>query len=86
MYADDTTLYCNLSNNTNENDLNSELKKISEWLGSNKLSLYAQKTKLIVFHSMQRKVKYPVLTINNTIVERVKQFHFLDIILHYALK
>ena len=30
MYADDTTLYCNLSNNTNENDLNSELHKISE--------------------------------------------------------
>ena len=25
MYADNTTLYCNLSNNTNENDLNSEL-------------------------------------------------------------
>ena len=39
MYADDTTLYCNLSNNTNENDLNSELHKISEWLASNKLSL-----------------------------------------------
>ena len=24
MYPDDTTLYCNLSNNTNENDLNSD--------------------------------------------------------------
>ena len=35
MYADHTTLYCNLSNNTNENDLNSELHKISEWLASN---------------------------------------------------
>ena len=40
---------------TNENDLNSELHKISEWLASNKLSLNAQKTKFIVFHSMQRK-------------------------------
>ena len=30
MYADDTTLYCNLSSNTNENYLNSELHKISE--------------------------------------------------------
>ena len=36
MYADDTTFYCNLSNNTNENDLNSERHKISEWLASNK--------------------------------------------------
>ena len=86
MYADDTTLYCNLSNNTNENDLNSELHKISEWLASNKLSLNAQKTKFMVFHSMQRKVKYPVLTINNTIIERVKQLNFLGIILHYTLK
>ena len=70
MYADDTRLYCNLSNNTNENDLNSELYKISEWLASNKLSLNVQKTKFMVFHYMQRnfkKVKYPVLTINNTI-------------------
>ena len=68
MYADDTTLYCNLSNNTNENDLNSELHKISEWLASNKVSLNAQKTKFMVFHSMLREVKYPVLTINNTII------------------
>ena len=63
MYVDDTTLYCNLSNNTNENYLSSELHKISEWLTSNKLSLNAQKTKFMVFHSMQRKVKYPVLTL-----------------------
>ena len=86
MYADDTTLYCNLSNNTNENDLNSELHKISEWLASNELSLNAQRTKFMVFHSMQRKVKYSVLIINNTIIERVKQFNFLGIILHYTLK
>ena len=83
MYAYDTTLYCN---NTNENDLNSELHKISEWLASNKLSLNAERTKFMFFHSIQRKVKYPVLTINNTIIERVKQFNFLGIILHYTLK
>ena len=29
-YADDTTLYCNLSNNANENYFNSELNKISD--------------------------------------------------------
>ena len=40
----------------------------------------------MVFHSMQRKVKYHLLTINNTIIERVKQFNFLGIILHYTLK
>ena len=62
IYADDTTLYSKLSNNTNEDYLNSELHKISEWLASTKLSLNSQKTKVMIFHSMQRKVKYPVLT------------------------
>ena len=71
-YADDTTLYCDLSNNTNENHLNSELNKISEWLASNKLSLNARKTKCMVFHTVQRKVEYPILTINNTVIEREK--------------
>ena len=46
MCADDTTLY--LSNNTDENDLNSEIHKISEWLTPNKLSLNAQKTNFMV--------------------------------------
>ena len=72
MYADDTTLHCNLYNDTNENYLISKLHKISKWLASNKLFLNAQKTKFIIFHSTQRKVKYPVLTINNTIKKRVK--------------
>ena len=86
MYADGTTLYCNLSNNANENYLNSELNKISEWLASNKLSLNTRKTKFMVFHTVQRKIQYPILTINNTVIERVKQFNFLGIILHYTLK
>ena len=44
MYADDTTLCSKLSNNTNEKDRNSELHKISKWLLTNKLFLFAQKT------------------------------------------
>ena len=48
--------------------------------------IFLKRCKFMVFHSMQRKVKYPVLTINNTIIERVKQFNFLGIILHYTLK
>ena len=86
MYADDTTLYCNLSNNTNENDRNSELYKISEWLTSNKLSLNAQKIKFIVFHLMQKKVKYPVLTFNNTLIERVTQFNILGLIYYIIIQ
>ena len=43
MYADDTTLYCNLSDNLNEAVINNELNKITDWLSSNKLSLNVKK-------------------------------------------
>ena len=86
LYADDTTLYCNLSNNTNKNDFNSKLHKISEWLASNKLSLNAQKSNFWWFHSIQMKVKYSVLMLKNTLIERVTQFKFVCITLHYILK
>ena len=33
MYADDTTLYCNIDLNINEDVINVELAKLSEWLG-----------------------------------------------------
>lgn len=85
MYADDTTLYCNLNDVNNDIAVNVELGKISEWLASNKLLLNANKTKCIVFHTHQRKVEYPVLKINNTIIEQVHEFNFLGLILNSQL-
>ena len=55
MYADDTTLYCNLGD-LSEDIINTELTKVSEWLAANKLSLNVKKTKCMVFHTPQRKV------------------------------
>ena len=51
MYADDTTLYCNIDQNINEHEINVEINKISDWLASNKLSLNIKKTKFMAFHS-----------------------------------
>ena len=45
MYADDTTLYCNINQNIEEELMNAELTKLWEWLGANKLSLNIAKTK-----------------------------------------
>ena len=56
MYADDTTLYCDIKDVPNyENVLNVELGKITNWLAANKLSLNDGKTKFMVFHSTRRK-------------------------------
>ena len=59
MYADDTTLFCNINNDINDNEINRQLNTISEWLLSNKLSLNIKKTKYMVFHTNQRRVLYP---------------------------
>ena len=52
MYADDTTLYGNLddfSENSVDTDIDSELEIINNWFKVNTLSLNAEKTKLMVF-------------------------------------
>ena len=85
MYADDTTLFCNMDNNVDEHVINNELCKISEWLGANKLSLNISKTKFMVFHTSNRSVTYPVLQINRRPIERVAQFNFLGLILQSNL-
>ena len=77
MYADDTTLYCNIKDVPNyENVLNVELCKITDWLAANKLSLKVGKTIFMVFHSDKKKVVYPTLLINNIEIERVNYFIF----------
>ena len=86
MYADDTTLYCNLNGVNSEVNINNELSKISEWLLSNKLSLNIKKTKFMVFHTPQRRVNYPVLKLNNVNIERVSQFNFLGVVINSTLK
>ena len=86
MYADDTTLYCNLTNIFTEHDINHELDKITDWLTSNKLSLNVKKTKFMVFHTHQKVVHYQILKINNIPIEQVKQFNFLGLIIDSTLK
>ena len=79
MYADDTILYCNIDQYLNEDVINVELAKLSEWLGSNNLALNISKTKCIVFNMSNRAVKYPNLKINNTDIEHVFGFNFLGV-------
>ena len=82
MYADDTTLYCNINRNIGEELINAEPTKLWEWLGANKLSLNAAKTKYMVFRTSKRNVIYPNLKVNNNNIERVTEFIFLGFILH----
>ena len=78
MYADNTTLHCNIDELVNEDDINVELAKLSECLGANKLALNISKTKFMFFHTSNKAVKYPNLKINNIDIEHV--FDFLGVI------
>ena len=69
MYADDTTLYCNVNNDVTDNLLNYELSKICDLLGANKLALNVSKTKFMFFHTINKHVIYPKLKINGNIIE-----------------
>ena len=87
MYADDARLFCDINNIRNlEITLNAELLKITDWLGANKLSLNASKTKFMVFHSDKKIVMYPTLLINDVEIERVDCFNFLGLQLKHKLK
>ena len=54
VYADDTTLYCNINQNTGEELNNDKLMKLWEWLGAN---IFHEIDK-IVFHTSKRVIIY----------------------------
>ena len=56
MHADDTTLLCSSDNVCSENEMNSGLHNICNWLCSNKLSLNVSKTKFACFHTKQKRI------------------------------
>ena len=87
MYADDTTLLCDLNNDNDiETLINDELCKITNWLLANQLSLNVKKTKFMVLHSGRKHVVYPILNINGTVIERVDTFNFLGLHISHDLK
>ena len=87
MYADDSTLLCDLNNDNDiETLINDELRKITNWLLANQLSLNVNKTKFIVFHSGRKHVVYQILSNNGTVIERVDTFNFLGLHISHDLK
>ena len=80
MYADDTTLYCNIENRKHcEDTINKKLSNIQQWFTSNKLSLNIKKTKCMVFHTTKKKIEYPDIYINGIAIEKKIQFSFLGL-------
>jgi hypothetical protein len=66
--------------------LNIEIRKLSDWFKSNKLSLNLEKTKFIVFKPRQKEYNYTFqIIINNEYIEQVKETVFLAVVLDEEL-
>ena len=87
-YADDTTLCGTIAGQIDIENIEMELKNVTEWLKMNKLSLNVKnvkKTKAMLFHMPQKKIIIPTIKINGTLIEFVDNFNFLGINLNKHL-
>ena len=83
LFADDTNLF--LQHNNIEQLVETatqELRKVSQWLNSNKLTLNVDKTSFMIFKTRGKKVNTPAnVTINDKIIKQVKWTKFLGILI-----
>ena len=94
MIADDTTLlYSDKSLHTLEKVVNSELKKVCEWLTVNRLSLNIRKSNYVIFHPPQKKIDREIainVYDNNTgqylSLDRKNYVKFLGVLIDSNLK
>jgi hypothetical protein len=91
LYADDTTLSATLNQFQSEereiqSHINDELHKFYEWMQLNQLSLNCSKSTAMLFHMPNRRIQYPRIEINGCLINFVKEFNFLGIVLTENLK
>ena len=90
LYCDDTSLLTSYPSSNSKNFeilLNRQLKNVTKWLESNKLSLNISKTKCMTFKiNNKKKCTLPKVYINDQEIELVKNYKFLIIVLDNDLK
>ena len=76
--ADDTTLFCNLTDTIAVDVSNEESSTIYVWLGANKVSRNIVKTKYKLYHFINKSVIHPKLKVNNNNRDRITQCIFWE--------
>ena len=79
------SIYINFPKDDLRNCVTNELNKIHLWLKNNKLSLNAEKTKCITFHTRQKHINPILYSINGVEIENVDSLKFLGIFLNNHL-
>ena len=87
LFADDTNLFLSHQDTyTLYNTMNQELKKISTWLSTNKLSLNVNKTHFMIFKTKNRTFSQRMsITIDGQQIEQVKYTKFLGLFIDEEL-
>ena len=88
LFADDTAIYCSATSAADlQLHLNEDLKIVSKWMETNKLTLNVSKTKLMVIGGKQRlsRLNSIELTINKELIDQVDKFKYLGIIINESL-
>ena len=87
LFADDTAIF--LSDNDSkklENTLNTELKKVSDWLVANKLTLNVKKSNVLLFRQGNKQPPPPInIIINGLAVDEKESAKYLGIIMDNKL-
>ena len=79
LFADDSNLFFSHKNpNTLVRTINTELKKVTQWIRANKLSLNLQKTKYMIFSNTIENLNSDII-LDNTPLENVSHIKFLGI-------
>ena len=86
MFADDTSVFIE-GHSFNEviESLNTELKKVSFWLQSNKLTLNVKKSHYMVFHRSRIKHNQMAIKIQNCTINKTDSIKFLGVIIDNKL-
>ena len=87
LCADNSTLFTTINTSNASLNINIELSKVYEWLAINELSLNVEKTKYMIFHTINKGISQIELDfyINDEKIERVNRFNFLCIVLDEKL-
>ena len=86
LFADDTNLFKSGSNFSDmQDELNTELSKISTWLKTNKLSLNIGKTRFMLFTNKKRMDHDLNIMTDGTKIEEVNKTKFLGVIIDNKL-
>ena len=68
-----------------ETKINSEMKKVADWLAANLLSPNCDKSKFMLFYKPPRKIHIPNIKLNNNDIDHVKEFNFLGLLINNNL-